>query len=137
MASLFEISSIPGGLLPAQMKLAAPTGTATLSTANSFNAIVRGAPTGNATYTTATAAAVIEAIGGDCEVGTSFMLIVINAAAGNHTITLAGGSGMTISGVATIAQSASKIFVGRVTDVTGGSEAITLYSLGSTAAAAA
>ena len=137
MASIFELGDIPGGLLPGQMGLAAPTATATLSTANSYNVIIRGVPTAAATYTTATAAAIVAAIGGDCAIGTTFMVVVINASAGANTITIAGGTGVTVSGVATIVQNASKEFLGRVTAVTAGSEAITLYGLGSTASAAA
>ena len=135
MASQFTLGAIPTGLLPSQMKLAEPTATATLSAANSFNAIVRGVPTAAATYTTATAADIVSAIGGDCEVGTAFMLVVINASAGANTITVQGGSGVTVSGVPTVAQNASKVFLGRVTDTL--TEAITLYGLGSVAAAAA
>jgi hypothetical protein len=137
MASIFELGDIPGGLLPAQMKLAEPTDTATLSAANSYNAIVRGVPTAAATYTTATAAAIVAAIGGDCAVGTTFMMVVLNASAGSYAITVAGGTDVTVSGVATVAQNASKVFLGRVTNVTSGSEAITLYGLGSTASAVA
>jgi ABC-type Fe3+ transport system substrate-binding protein len=137
MASIFELGDIPGGLLPGQMGLAAPTATATLSTADSFNAIIRGVPTAAATYTTATAAAIVAAIGGDCAIGTTFMVVVINASAGANTITIAGGTGVTVSGVATVVQNASKEFLGRVTAVAAGSEAITLYGLGSTAAAVA
>jgi ABC-type Fe3+ transport system substrate-binding protein len=137
MASIFELGDIPGGLLPGQMGLAAPTATATLSTADSFNAIIRGVPAAAATYTTATAAAIVAAIGGDCAIGTTFMVVVINASAGANTITIAGGTGVTVSGVATVVQNASKEFLGRVTAVAAGSEAITLYGLGSTAAAVA
>jgi hypothetical protein len=137
MASIFELGDIPGTLLPNQMKLAEPTATATLSATNSFNVIVRGVPTAAATYTTATAAQIVAAIGGDCAVGTTFMVVVLNASAGNYTITVAGGTDVTVSGVATVAQNASKIFLGRVTNVTSGTEAITLYGLGSTAAAVA
>ena len=137
MASIFELGDIPGGLLPGHMGLAAPTATATLSAANSYNTIIRGVPTAAATYTTATAEAIVAAIGGDCAVGTTFMLVVLNASAGANTITIAGGTDVTVSGVATIAQNASKVFLGRVTNVTAGSEAITLYGLGSTAAAVA
>ena len=137
MASIFELGDIPGGLLPGQMGLAAPTATATLSTADSFNSIIRGVPAAAATYTTATAAAIVAAIGGDCAIGTTFMVVVINASAGANTITIAGGTGVTVSGVATIVQNASKEFLGRVTAVAAGSEAITLYGLGSTAAAVA
>jgi len=62
---------------------------------------------------------------------------VLNAAASAITITIGGGSGVTVSGVATVVQNASKEFIGYVTNVTAGSQAITLYGLGSTAAAAA
>lgn len=137
MASIFELGDIPGGLLPQQMGLVEPTATATLTAAQSFNGIIRGVPTAAATYTTATAAAIIAAIGGDCAVGTTYTLVVLNASAGANTITVAGGTGVTVSGVATVAQNASKVFLGRVTNVTAGSEAITLYGLGSTAAAVA
>jgi hypothetical protein len=137
MASIFELGDIPGGLLPGQITLAAPTATATLTAAQSYNSIVRGVPAAAATYTTATAAAVVAAIGGDCAIGTSFRVVVINASAGANTITVAGGSGVTVSGVATVVQNASKEFIGYVAAVESGSEAITLYGLGSTAAAAA
>jgi hypothetical protein len=137
MASIFELGNIPGGLLPGQITLAAPTATATLTAAQSYNSIVRGVPAAAATYTTATAAAVVAAIGGDCAIGTSFRVVVINASAGANTITVAGGSGVTVSGVATVVQNASKEFIGYVAAVESGSEAITLYGLGSTAAAAA
>jgi len=137
MASIFELGDIPGGLLPGQITLAAPTATATLTAAQSYNSIVRGVPSAAATYTTATAAAVVAAIGGDCAIGTSFRVVVINASAGANTITVAGGSGVTVSGVATVVQNASKEFIGYVAAVESGSEAITLYGLGSTAAAAA
>ena len=137
MASIFELGDIPGGLLPGQMGLAAPTATATLTAANSYNTILRGVPTAAATYTTATAAAIVAAIGGDCAVGTTCMVVVLNASAGANAITIAGGAGVTVSGVATVAQNASKVFLGRVTAVASGSEAITLYGLGSTAAAVA
>jgi len=137
MASLFELGGVPLALLPAQMKLAAPTATATLSTDNSYNVIIRGVPTAAATYTTATAAAIVAAIGGDCKVGTVFQVVVLNAAAGAFTITMQGGTNVTISGVATVAQNAAKIFLGYVSNVTAGSEAITLYGLGSVASAVA
>ena len=137
MASIFELGDIPSGLLPQQMGLVEPTATATLTAAQSFNGIIRGVPTAAATYTTATAAAIIAAIGGDCAVGTTYTLVVLNASAGANTITVAGGTGVSVSGVATVAQNASKVFLGRVTNVTAGSEAITLYGLGSTAAAVA
>ena len=137
MASLFELGDIPGGLLPGVCTLANVTNTATLTAAQSYNSIVRGIPTSTATYTTETAANIIAAIGGDCGVGTCFRIVVLNAAASAITITVGGGSGVTVSGVATIVQNASKEFIGYVTNVTAGSQAITLYGLGSIAASVA
>jgi hypothetical protein len=137
MASIFELGDIPGGLLPGTSTLASVTNTATLTAAQSYNSIVRGIPTSTATYTTDTAANIISAIGGDCAVGTSFRVVVLNAAATAITITFAGGTGVTVSGVATVAQSASKEFIGYVANVTAGSQAITLYGLGSTGSAVA
>ena len=137
MASIFELGDIPASLVPGQMVLAEPTATATLTAAQSYNSIIRGVPTAAATYTTATAAAIVAAIGGDCAIGTTFEVIVLNASAGAYTITVAGGSGVTVSGVATVAQNASKRFIGRVTAIAAGSEAITFYGLGSVAAAVA
>jgi hypothetical protein len=137
MASIFELGDIPGGLLPGTSTLASVTNTATLTAAQSYNSIVRGIPTSTATYTTETAAAIISAIGGDCAVGTSFRVVVLNAAATAITITVAGGTGVTVSGVATVVQNASKEFIGYVANVTAGSQAITLYGLGSTGSAVA
>jgi hypothetical protein len=133
MASQFDLNSLaafPFG----NLNLAAPTATATLSAANSFNTIVRGVPTGAATYTTATAAEIYAAYG-NARIGDTFLLIVLNASAGANTITVASGAGGTDSGVMTVAQNASKIFLGRFTAI--GTPAFTLYSLGSTAAAVA
>jgi hypothetical protein len=117
------------------MTLAAPTATATLSVAASFSSLIRGVPTGAATYTTATATE-IQAAMGNPRIGDCFEIVVLNASAGANTITLAGGAGVTDSGVMTVAQNASKKFIGRFTAV-GASPAITLYGLGSTASAVA
>jgi hypothetical protein len=117
------------------MTLAAPTATTTLTDVQSFASIIRGVPTGPATYTTATAVA-IQAAMGNPRIGDTFQIVVLNASAGANTITLAGGAGVTDTGVMTVAQNASKTFVGRFTAV-GASPAITLYSLGSIAAAVA
>ena len=115
MASQFDLNSLSAFPL-GNLTLAAPTATATLSTAASFNAIVRGVPTGAATYTTATAAEIYAAYG-NARIGDTFVLIVINASAGANTITVAAGSGGTDRGTMTVAQNASKIFIGRFTGI--------------------
>lgn len=135
MASLASIQQIPTGLIPGDLTLAEPTATATLSAAASFNSIIRGVPAAAATYTTATAAEILAAIGGDVRVGSTFEINLINASAGANTITFAGGTGVTVSGVATTVQNGYKRFIGRVTNVD--TPAITIYALGTVAAAAA
>ena len=133
MASQFDLNALSAFPL-GNLTLAAPTGDATLSVAASFNAIIRGVPTGAATYTTATAAEILAAYG-NARIGDTFVLIVINASAGANTITIASGAVGTNSGVMTVAQNASKIFIGRWTAIS--TPAFTLYSLGSVASAAA
>jgi len=135
MASQFDLNALSAFPL-GNLTLAAPvgTGTGTLSTAASFNAIVRAVPTGAITYTTATAAEIYAAYG-NARIGDTFVLIVLNASAGANTITIASGAGGTDSGVMTVAQNAAKIFIGRWTAIA--TPAFTLYGLGSIASAVA
>ena len=115
MASQFDLNPLSAFPL-GNLVLGAPTNTATLSLSNSFNAILRGVPTGAATYTTATAAEILAAYG-NARIGDTFFLIVNNASAGANTITVAAGSGGTDRGTMTVAQNASKIFIGRFTGI--------------------
>lgn len=74
-------------------------------------------------------AAIVAAIPG-CVVGTSFEFILKNASSGNNTITLTASGASTIVGTATVAQNNTKRFKAIVTNVTGSSEAVVFYSLG-------
>ena len=76
-----------------------------------------------------TAAALLDAIP-DAEVGTSFEFTIRNTADAAETITVTTNTGLTLSGTMTIAQNNSKRFLARFTNVTEGSEAVTVYSLG-------
>ena len=87
-------------------------------------------PNGSArTDTTDTAANILAQFLG-AKVGSSFMFFVRNNADAAETITVAGGSGVTLSGTGTIAQNNTKLFVGVFTNVGSGTEAITFYSVG-------
>lgn len=66
-------------------------------------------------------------------VGTAFEFTVKNTASGANTITVAAGAGGATSGTMTIAQNNSKRFLVVFTNVTVGSEAYTIYSLGTVA----
>jgi hypothetical protein len=70
-------------------------------------------PTAARTFTTATAALIVAALT-DEVAGTSFEFTVVNKAAATHAITLAGGTSVTVVGLATVAATLSGTFVGVV-----------------------
>lgn len=79
---------------------------------------------------TDTAAAIVAAIPG-CMAGFSFEFYVQNNASGAYTITVtAPNASVTLSGTMTIAQGNAKKFLAVITNATPGSEAVTIYSLG-------
>lgn len=63
-------------------------------------------------------------------VGTTFQFRIQNDADAAETITLTTNTGATMSGTMTIAQSNSKLFEVRITNITAGSEAYTVNALG-------
>lgn len=77
------------------------------------------------TVTTPTAAAIVAAIPG-CQVGSQFDFTVKNS--GSGTLTVAGGTGVTMSGTATVATTVTTGFKAVVVNATAGTEAITIVS---------
>ena len=130
MASLFEMEApVFGGKSLSGMTYAAPTATGTLTVAETVNAILETDQTAAITLTTPTVTAIKAAFPG-AKAGVSFELMVINSGS-NHDVTIEGGTGVTVVGVATIARFASKVFVGYfATDTT-----VKMFGMGSTAAA--
>jgi hypothetical protein len=63
-------------------------------------------------------------------VGLSFVATIKNTADAAETITITAGTGVTLNGTMTIAQSNLKQFLVYLTNVTPGSEAATVFSLG-------
>jgi len=64
-------------------------------------------------------------------VGSSWLLLVRNTSGGATTITLAApGADVTLDGTFTVAQSKSRLFLIRLTNVSAGTEAYTVYSVG-------
>ena len=90
--------------------MAAPqtaTSTATLTAAQVTGGMLVGSPgTSAATYTTPTAAA-IDAVLVNAKVGSTFDLTIVNLGTSSGVITLAGGTGVTLVGTATVAVTAS------------------------------
>ena len=123
----------PAGYLADQAQPAAVVATATavtLSVNQLFAAIILQDPSGGAVTTTTPTAALIVAALKNARPGANFAVRIRNTADAAETITVAGGTGVTISGTATIAQNNSKEFLFVVTVATTGSEAVTAYSLG-------
>ena len=87
-----------------------------------------GAATGAITDTTDTAANLVSAYNAsDTQVKSSFLMGINNTT--GQVLTLAAGTGVTLSGTMTINPSNTRVFLGVFTDVTSGSEAVTLTSL--------
>mgnify|MGYP001603505799 FL=1 len=126
------INAIIGGVLAEKYTVTtnSTVGDLTYTAAMLLGKVILRDPNGLArTDTTATAALIVAAMP-NCQVGTSFSFLVRNTADAAETITVAGGTGVTASGTMTIAQSNSKLFTVVLTNVTGGTEAATLYSIG-------
>jgi hypothetical protein len=90
--------------------------------------ITRDTAGGARTDTFPTAAQMVAGLSG-CAVGTTVEVFVRND--GAATLTIGAGTGGTLSGTATVATLNAKVFWLRFTNVTIGSEAYSLYSLGS------
>lgn len=116
------------------------SGVVTLTTAQLMQGLLPVDCQDAQSITTPTAALIVAAING-CQVGQAFDLDVVNY--GDSTLTMALGSGVTKTTIATVAAVltlvtlASKRFRFIVTNVTPGSEAVTIWAFGSLAAAVA
>lgn len=116
------------------------TGVVTLTTAQILGGFLPVDCQDAQTITTPTAAAIVAAING-CTIGASFDLDVVNY--GDSTLTLGLGTGVTKATIATVAAVltmvtlVSKRFKFIVTNNVVGSEAVSVYAFGSTAAAVA
>lgn len=109
-------------------------GAQTLTAAEILGGFITGVPTAAANYTTDTALNIINAIQA-AQVGSSIYFVLRNGAAGADTITLVGGSGVTVNSgdTATVAESNQKLFMVTVTtlpDVFGNGGAVTIRSMG-------
>ncbi|MCE5335248.1 MAG: hypothetical protein LLG06_11755 [Desulfobacteraceae bacterium] len=108
----------------------ATAGARTYTAAELIGGLILRDPAGGARNdVTPTAAAIVAGIAG-AVIGSSFEFTIRNTADAAETITLTAGSGVTLSGTMTIAQLNTKRFLAVCTAVASGSEAVTIYSLG-------
>lgn len=115
-------------LVPATISTA---GNVTYTTAQLLGGfILRDGNGGARTDTLPTAAALVAAIQG-CMVGTAFEFYLRNTSGTAIAITLAAGAGGTLNPASTsVTQSNSRSYVVIFTNITSGSEAYTVYSMG-------
>ena len=105
-------------------------GVRTYTAAELIGGLILRDPSGaNRSDVSPTAAAIVAGFAGGI-VGSSFEFTIRNDANAAETITLTAGAGVTLSGTMTIAQNNSKRFLCRLDNVGSGTEAVTIYSLG-------
>lgn len=127
MASLFELQDPNfGRLTSAKTVVAGGDEATTLTAAQCVESIVTVTPTAARTYTTATAALILTELGINNKVGQTFEITIVNLAASTYAVTLAGGTGVTVTGAAAVSAATSGTFVGRVASST----TIVLYRKG-------
>jgi hypothetical protein len=105
-------------------------GVVTYTAAQLIGGLILRDPNGSArSDVSPTAAAIVQAMPG-AAIGQSFQFDLVNTADASETITLTAGTGVTVSGTATIAQNNGKRWIVYLTNITSGSEAVTIRSLG-------
>jgi len=107
----------------------------TWTVAQIFSGYLRRTLTATArTDTTPPAAAIVAALPQDIKLlNASWYLEVTRTDAAGVALTVAGGTGVTLTGTATIAATTNRTFLFIVTNVTPGAEAITMNSIGASA----
>jgi hypothetical protein len=105
-------------MLNGTVLLAAGDEATTLTAAQSVNSVVTMTPTAGRAVTTPIGTAIIAGLS-EYRVGSTFEVTIVNLAGATHAITFtAGASGVTVTGLATVAANTSATFIGRVASAT-------------------
>jgi hypothetical protein len=104
----------------------APSTAHTLAAATIFAKLISrtGSAAAGITDTTDTAASIVALVGNGCETPVGFMFSIINGT--GQTITMAGGTGVTISGFSGMSNGGISIWYLLITNSTAGAEAVTI-----------
>ena len=134
LASVLLVGAVPGitqtGWSTTTVTTDSTAGAKTYTAAELIGGLILRDPNGAArSDVTPSAAALVAGFAGGI-VGSSFEFTIRNTADAAETLTLTAGAGVTLSGTMTIAQNNSKKFLCRLDNVTPGSEAVTIYSIG-------
>lgn len=134
LATVLLVGQVPGitqtGWFTTTVTTDVTAGARTYTAAELIGGLILRDPTGGARNDVSPTAALIVAGFAGGIVGSSFEFTIRNTADAAETITLTAGAGVTLSGTMTIAQNNSKRFLCRLDDVGSGTEAATIYSLG-------
>ena len=119
MAGMFHLEDgASTRMLNGRVLLAAADEATTLTAAQAIHAIVTMTPTASRAVTTPIGTAIIAALS-EYRVGSTFEVTLVNLAGATHPMVFtAGASGVTITGVATVAANTSATFIGRVASAT-------------------
>ncbi|MEW6263378.1 MAG: hypothetical protein AB1641_09890 [Thermodesulfobacteriota bacterium] len=137
LASVLLIGQVPAITQIAWQRTTVTTkttaGAVTYTAAELIGGLVLRDPNGgDRSDVTPTAALIVAGIAG-AVVGSSFEFTIRNTADAAETITITAGAGVTLSGTMTVAQNYSRRLLAVCTDVGSGTEAVTVYSLGTVA----
>lgn len=127
------------GMQPAVSSLSSSGTTDTLAASSIVSGIyVRSGATAAVAATTDTAANIVSALGPNAWVGQTFLLFYVNLNTTSGAVTVSAGTGVTLTGTNTVPVAGLRCYVGTVTNVTSGSQAVTMqgaWSIGSGVAA--
>ncbi len=134
LATVLLVGQVPGitqtGWFVTTVTTDATAGAKTYTAAELIGGLILRDPAGGSRNDVSPTAALIVAGFAGGIVGSSFEFTIRNTADAAETITLTAGAGVTLSGTMTIAQNNSKRFLCRLDNVGSGTEAVTIYSLG-------
>ena len=119
MAGMFHLEEgASRRMLNGTVLLAAADEATTLTAAQSVNSVITMTPTAGRAVTTPIGTAIIAELS-EYRVGSTFEVTIVNLAGATHAITFtAGVSGVTVTGLATVAANSSATFKGRVASAT-------------------
>lgn len=134
LATVLLLGQVPGitqtGWFHTTVTTDATAGVKTYTAAELIGGLILRDPAGGSRNDVSPTAALIVAGFAGGVVGSSFEFTIRNAADAAEAITLTAGDGVTLSGTMTIAQNNSKRFLCRLDNIGTGTEAVTIYSLG-------